>query len=79
MSALISKVMKNPPPWDNHITCIIQQIKKIVKILPCLSIQDPQANLIVETNTSDIGYGRILRQVLPNFSKEQVVKYHSRI
>ena len=60
-------------------TSIIQQIKKIVKTLPRLGIPDPQANLIVETNASDIGYGGILRQLLPNSSKEQVVKYHSGI
>ena len=60
-------------------TSIVQYVKKIVKTLPCLGILDPDANFIVETDATKIGYGRILKQVLPSSSKEQVVKYHSGI
>ena len=60
-------------------TSIVQQIKKIVKTLPCLGIPGLNENLIVEADASEIGYGGILKQVLPNSSKEQVVKYHSGI
>ena len=60
-------------------TNIVQQVKKIVKTLSCLGIPDSEANLIIETDASDIGYGGILKQVLPTSSKEQVVKYHSAI
>ncbi|RDX80910.1 Enzymatic polyprotein, partial [Mucuna pruriens] len=55
------------------------RIKKLVKKLPCLGIPDPNADLIIETDASDIGYGGVLKQKLPNSSKEQVVKYHSGI
>ena len=51
-------------------TNIVQQVKKIVKTLPCLGIPDLEANLIIETDASDIRYGRILKQVLPTTSKE---------
>ena len=58
-------------------TKVIQQIKRVVKSLPCLCILDPNVNLIEEIDASNFGYGGILKQVLPNSSKEQVVKYHS--
>ena len=57
-------------------TKIVQQVKKIVKTLPCLGIPNPDANLIVETDASDIGYDGIVKQILPNSSTEQVVKYY---
>ena len=60
-------------------TNIVQQVKKIVKTLPCQGTPDPKANLIIEIDASNIRYGRILKQVLPTSSKEQVVKYHSGI
>ena len=43
-----------------------------------MSILHPQAFLIVETDTSDIGYGGILKQKIPsNTSHEHLVKFHS--
>ena len=57
-------------------TKIVQQVKKIVKTLPCLGILDLDANLIVETDASDIGYDGIVKRILPNSSTEQVVKYY---
>ncbi|XLT93567.1 hypothetical protein HN873_015229, partial [Arachis hypogaea] len=56
---------------------IVQKIKSLVKEVFCLSIPDPKASLIVETDASELGYGEILKQVLPNFFKKQIVKYHS--
>ncbi|RDY09098.1 hypothetical protein CR513_06594, partial [Mucuna pruriens] len=58
-------------------TRVIIEIKNLVKKLSCLGISDPNANLIIEIDASDIGYGGILKQKLLNSSKEQVVKYHS--
>ena len=60
-------------------TRIVQQIKRVVRSLPCLGIPNPNTNFIVETDASDLGYGEILKQVLENSSTEQVVKYHSGI
>ena len=76
---LYQRLQKNPPPWDNSMTSIVQQVKKIVKTLPCLGIPDVDANLIVEIDASDIRYGGVRKQILPNSSTEQVVKYHSGI
>ena len=54
---------------------IIKQIKKYVKQLPCIVIPSPNTFKIVET--SDIGYGGILKQVAKNDTKEQIVRFHS--
>ena len=61
---------------------IIKQIKNIyiyiyVKQLPCFVIPSPNTFKIVETDTSDIGYGGILKQVAKNATKEQIVRFHS--
>ncbi|RDX98078.1 Enzymatic polyprotein, partial [Mucuna pruriens] len=76
---LYKRLRKNPLEWNNEMTQVIIEIKNLVKKLSCLGISDPNANLIIETDASDIGYGGILKQKLPNSSKEQVVKYHSGI
>ncbi|KAL4374053.1 hypothetical protein AHAS_Ahas05G0143300 [Arachis hypogaea] len=60
-------------------TSIIIKIKNTVKEIPCISILDPSAKLIVETDASELGYGGILKQIPPNSSKEQIVKYYSGI
>ena len=52
-------------------TSIIQQIKKIVKTLPCLGILDPQANLIVENDASIIGYGEFSNKYFPTLQKNK--------
>ena len=44
--------------------------------LPCLGIQHPEADLIVETDASELGFGGILKQKLNN-NPEQIIKYHS--
>jgi len=47
-----------------------------VKSLPCLGIPNPQAFMIVETDTSHIGYDGILKQKVES-QKEQLVRFHS--
>ncbi|RDX95104.1 hypothetical protein CR513_22420, partial [Mucuna pruriens] len=76
---LYKRLRKNPPEWDEEMTKAVIRIKTLVKKLPCLGIPNPKANLIVETDASDLGYGGILKQKLPKSLKEQVVKYHSGI
>ena len=56
---------------------IIRQIKKYVKQLPCIVIPSSDTFKIVETDASDIGYGGILKQVVKNDAKEQIVRFHS--
>jgi hypothetical protein len=74
---LFKRLRKNPPPWDNTMTQSVLQLKTIVKKLPCLGIPDPTAKLLVETDASDLGFGGILKQILPGMDKEQVVRYYS--
>ena len=51
--------------------------KKYVKQLPCIVIPSPNTFKIVETDASDIGYGGILKQVVKNDNREQIVRFHS--
>ncbi|GJU19895.1 enzymatic polyprotein [Tanacetum coccineum] len=51
------RLKKNPKPWTEEHTKIVKNIKDRIKELPCLNIPHPEANLIVETDASDIGYG----------------------
>ena len=74
---LYKRLRKNSPPWNEEMTQAIITIKKMTTKLPCLGIPDPQAFLIIETDASEIGYGGILKQQLPNSSKEQIVRYYS--
>jgi hypothetical protein len=55
----------------------VSKLKEIVKRLPCLGIPDPTARLVVETDASDLGFGGILKQILPGSDKEQVVRFYS--
>ncbi|GAV76429.1 hypothetical protein CFOL_v3_19903, partial [Cephalotus follicularis] len=57
-------------------TQLIKQIKIYAKEIPCLYLASPLAFKIVETNTSNIGYGSNLKQLVDN--KEQLVQYTSR-
>ncbi|RDX67953.1 Orf V, partial [Mucuna pruriens] len=67
---LYKRLRKNPPKWTNEMTQVIIEIKNLVKKLPCLGIPDPSSELIIEIDASDIGYGGILKQKLPNSSKD---------
>ncbi|KAL4356147.1 hypothetical protein AHAS_Ahas09G0057600 [Arachis hypogaea] len=51
---------------------IVRKIKIIVKEIPCLSMPDSKTSLIIETKASELEYGGILKQVLPNSLKEQI-------
>ncbi|GAV76427.1 hypothetical protein CFOL_v3_19901, partial [Cephalotus follicularis] len=57
-------------------TQLIKQIKIYAKEIPCLYLASPLVFKIVETNTSNIGYGSNLKQFVDN--KEQLVQYISR-
>jgi len=60
---LYDKLRKNPVPWSDGHTRIIQQIKKQVQKIPCLHIANPLAPKIVEINASELAYKGILIQV----------------
>jgi len=53
---LYKRLKKNQIPWTKEHTQIVQQVKARVKSLPCLSIPNPAAFMIVKTDASDIGY-----------------------
>ena len=63
--------------YDNQTDKIYIYIYIYVKQLPCFVIPSPNTFKIVETDTSDIGYGGILKQVAKNATKEQIVRFHS--
>ena len=73
---LHDRLKKNPPPWSEEHSNIVRQIKEQVKELPCLHLADPATFKVAETNTSDIGYGRILKQ--RKDEKDQVVQFTSK-
>lgn len=45
--------------------------------MPCLSLANPKYFKIVETDASDLGYGGILKQIIPDTSKEVLVRFTS--
>ena len=54
---LFKRLRKNPNPWEQEHTEAVEKIKTLVKSIPCLGIQNPEASLIVETDASEIGFG----------------------
>ena len=72
---LYNRLRKNPKPWSEQHTQIIQQAKIKVQSLPCLGIPHPDAFMMVETDASDIGYGGILKQKLGK-KNVQIVHFH---
>ena len=74
---LFQRLQLNPPPWTDVHTSVVQQVKKYVKVLPCLGISNDSAFKIVETDASNIGFGGILKQKLTPTSEEQIVLFHS--
>ncbi|KAF8105283.1 hypothetical protein N665_0160s0018 [Sinapis alba] len=48
-----------------------------VKFLPCLSIPIYEADMIVETDATEISYGGILKQKLSYSKIESIVRFHS--
>nr|KAJ0185557.1 hypothetical protein LSAT_V11C900487890 [Lactuca sativa] len=63
---LYNRLKDNPEPWTQKHTNIIKYIKQKVPTLPCLNLPHPNANIIVETDASDIGFGGILKQKFVN-------------
>ncbi|XP_022889095.1 uncharacterized protein LOC111404534 [Olea europaea var. sylvestris] len=51
------RLQKSLNPWSHECILAVQKIKKAVKNIPCLSILDPTASIIVETDASDLGFG----------------------
>ena len=76
---LFEWLQSNPPPWFDVHTSLVKQIQSHVKTLPCLGIPTVDAFKIVETDTSDIGYGGILKQRVSRGSSEQIVHFYSGI
>lgn len=66
---------KKSSEWSDAHTRVIKNIKQKFKEIPCLSIADPHAKKIVETDASNIGYGGILKQKIDN--KEVLIRYTS--
>ena len=77
LQTLVSETAKAAKPWTTEHTQIVKEIKRKIQYLPCLSIPNPQAFLIVETDASDLGFGGILKQRLPSSPKESLVRYYS--
>ena len=74
---LYSRLKKNPQPWTEEHSLAVRRIKAKVKCLPCLSLANPKYFKIVETDASNIGYDGILKQINPNTSKEELVRFTS--
>lgn len=64
-------------PWNEDLTKLIETIKQRVKVLPCLTLANPNWIKIIETEASNIGYGGILKQVNSNDKIEYHVRFHS--
>ena len=73
---LHDRLKKNPVPWTDEHTKVIQQIKKHIVEIPCLHLADPNLPKAVEIDASDLGYGGILKQV--QNGREVVIQYTSR-
>jgi hypothetical protein len=74
---LYNRLKNNPKPWTEEHTQAIKKIKAKVKCLPCLALANPKYFKIVETDASNIGYGGILKQIIPETSKEVLVRFTS--
>ncbi|TYK01213.1 Enzymatic polyprotein [Cucumis melo var. makuwa] len=72
---LYDRLKKNLKPWMDEHTRAVQSIKSLAKSIPCLSLVDEQAKLVIDTDASEIGYGGILKQELNG--KISIVRYHS--
>ena len=58
---LYDRLKRNPKPWTGEHTRAVQSIKSLAKSIPCLSLVDEQAKLIIDTDGSNISYGGILK------------------
>ena len=64
-------------PWNNDLTNLVKSIKQRVKYLPCLTLANPNWIKVIETDSSNISYGGILKQVNPHDKIEYLVRFHS--
>ncbi|KAA0050194.1 polyprotein [Cucumis melo var. makuwa] len=69
------RLKKNPKPWTVEHSRAVKSIKSLAKGIPCLSLMDEKAKMIVETDASEKGYGEILKQDING--KESLVRFHS--
>ena len=74
---LYKRLKQIAPASTEHHTNLVKEIKQKVKCLPCISILHPNALLIVESDTSNLSYGGILKQEYNN--QVHIVRYHSGI
>ena len=74
---LFQRLKKNHLLRCEELTQIVKQVKSQVKELPCLGILHPDAFPIIETDASNIGYGRIFKQDFEN--NISIVRFHSSI
>ena len=75
-ASLRQKLKKNFVPWNKDHTKVVKIVKSRVKTLSCLALADPDAFKSVEIDSSDIGYGGILKQKINN--QEKLGRYTSR-
>ena len=59
---LHDRLKKKPVAWTDEHTKVVKQIKNVVKEISCLFLANPALPKIVETDTSNLGYGAILKQ-----------------
>ena len=74
-ASLRQKLKKNFVPWNKDHTKVVKIVKSRVKTLSCLALADPDAFKSVEIDSSDIGYGGILKQKIDN--QKKLVRYVS--
>ena len=58
---LYTILQKNPPPWHEDHTKVVQKVKLKAKQLSCLCLANSNWFKIVETDVFNIGYGGILK------------------
>jgi len=74
---LYLRLKKKPEPWTEQHTKIVQHIKEKLKYLPCFIIPHPNAQIIIETDASDLGFVGIRKQKLGNKSNKELVRFYS--
>nr|XP_016476282.1 PREDICTED: uncharacterized protein LOC107797876 [Nicotiana tabacum] len=76
-SILYERLKKNPKAWTDDHSKSVRRIKQKVNNLSCLTLANPTWAKVVETDTSDIGYGEILKQCSPTDKQEYLVQFYS--
>ncbi|MDW3502797.1 hypothetical protein NQ272_26935, partial [Escherichia coli] len=72
ISLLNQTLRKNPEPWTPLHTREVQKIKAMVKDLPILYLSNDAAYKIVESDTSNIGWGGYIKTKKKD-NEEQVI------